>query len=68
MTKEIKGSTASTVFAIIMIFAFIFMVGYMVGYSQRGKDQNKWDCEFKYGNVEFKNISGDCLKYFKVGK
>lgn len=63
--KTSKTNYFEVIFYTLTVIFIIAMIGYMIGYSARGKDQDKWDCQYKYGNVEQSKISGNCLKYFK---
>lgn len=60
-----KNNNSMSVLMAIIVVIFILEVSYMVGYYKRGKDEDKWACQYKYGYVAQSEISGNCLKYFK---
>ena len=50
----------------------LYSIGYQTGHSDGWKDyketSNKSRCEVNYSNTAYREIPGDCLKYFIIGR
>jgi len=62
MMKQIIIAILLTEFLVLLVG---FLMGYRVGYGNAFEDNIRIDCESEFGFTPYKEISGNCLKYFK---
>lgn len=49
---------------LVWVYSVGWRSGYLRGYAKREADQKRWDCEWKWDLRPYKEIPGECLKYF----
>lgn len=69
MKKETLKEIGAIVFWLgiaLAIFGAGQLRGYSKGYLKAFEDQKKWECNAEFGSKAQSEISGECLRYFKI--